>query len=446
MSSLESVMWRAEVEPRLRSDGVVVELLDRVPDWDRLQQAHLWGASLVPRLRQRVVEDLLRLGPPTWVDADLDLGYHMSRVRLSDGGGLEQVLELAAALLMAPFDPARPLWQSVLVEGLPNGTAAFIMKAHHSLSDGTGAIQLFDLLHSSSPEPSGRGSAPALRPSTGVSTVGLAATRGVDVIRGAVPQTLRLLHGVASMRPRTATGALHYARSLARISQPPADPSPLLQPRGLSRRLRVLEVPVADLRAAGKAEGCSLNDAYLAALLGGLRLYHLRCGADPKDLPMAFPVAVRATSDAPGGNHFAAVSMAGPLGDLSPQERIREVSRRSRSARSEPALDFLSRLAPVMSRIPSSPLASLSLRVSERIDLQASNIPGLTRTSYVAGARVDRMFVFGPTPGCAVMATLVSHNGTCCIGITVDHDAVPDPDLLMSCMQEALTELVGTQP
>src|ERR1700681_3134099 len=64
MSDLEAAFWRAEVEPRLRSGGVVMDVLDHVPDWDRLVAAHAWAVRLAPRLRCRVVDEPLRLRPP----------------------------------------------------------------------------------------------------------------------------------------------------------------------------------------------------------------------------------------------------------------------------------------------------------------------------------------------------------------------------------------------
>src|SRR3954452_10373768 len=61
MSDMEALMWRSEASPRLRSGGVIVDLLDATPDWDRLVASHEWAVGLVGRLRQRVVEDPLRL-------------------------------------------------------------------------------------------------------------------------------------------------------------------------------------------------------------------------------------------------------------------------------------------------------------------------------------------------------------------------------------------------
>src|SRR5215212_6570375 len=75
LNDVEALMWKAEASPKLRSAGVFVDLLDREPDWDRLVAAHEWATELVPRLRQRVADDPLRIGPPTWVlDDGFDLG------------------------------------------------------------------------------------------------------------------------------------------------------------------------------------------------------------------------------------------------------------------------------------------------------------------------------------------------------------------------------------
>ncbi len=37
MSDMEALMWRSEASPRLRSGGVILDILDKAPDWDRLR-------------------------------------------------------------------------------------------------------------------------------------------------------------------------------------------------------------------------------------------------------------------------------------------------------------------------------------------------------------------------------------------------------------------------
>ena len=58
-------MWRAEVaDPRLRSNVTLLELLEPAPEWERLRAAHEWASRMVPRMRQRVVEPALGVGAP----------------------------------------------------------------------------------------------------------------------------------------------------------------------------------------------------------------------------------------------------------------------------------------------------------------------------------------------------------------------------------------------
>jgi diacylglycerol O-acyltransferase / wax synthase len=59
LTPFENLMWRTEVNPILRSTGVVMEVLDSCPDPERVQAAHEWGSRLLAPLRHRVVEDPL---------------------------------------------------------------------------------------------------------------------------------------------------------------------------------------------------------------------------------------------------------------------------------------------------------------------------------------------------------------------------------------------------
>ena len=68
---------------------------------------------------------------------------------------MRQLLDLAQGILARPVDKARPPWEAVLVEGLEDGRAGYLLKLHHSLSDGLGLVQLLTLAHSRTPEPGG---------------------------------------------------------------------------------------------------------------------------------------------------------------------------------------------------------------------------------------------------------------------------------------------------
>lgn len=158
---------------------------------------------------------------------------------------------------------------------------------------------------------------------------------------------------------------------------------------------------------------------------------------------MAFPVSLRREDHPMGGNRFAGARIAGPVGIRDPAQRIAAIRELVITAREEPALDFMGLLAPVLARMPALVLTRLTQNVTSSVDLQASNIPGLARPAYIAGSRITRMYPFGPVPGSAVMVTLISHDGMCCIGINADAKAITGMEVFLSCLREGFDEVLA---
>src|SRR5262245_23950118 len=448
MSAFEALMWRIEADPRLRSPMTIVDLLDDVPDWDRLRAAHDWASRLIPRFRQRVQEPALGIGTPIWLDdADFDLDYHLQRVALPAPGSRRQLLDMAQAEAMTPFDRARAPWRAVLFEGLEGGRAACLLKVHHAMTDGQGGVQLVGLLHSRKRAPSPGKTAPPARPGEDKGALDVLAEQlahaPVAAARG-IRDTIDVSARLARRPWAGARAAAHFAGSLERVlAPPPSDPSPLLKQRSLSWHFDALEVPLVDLKRAGKAAGGSLNDAYIALLLGGLRRYHEALGSPLDTLPMAMPISLRSGDHPMGGNRFAGVRFAGPAGVEDPIERIQAIHEFVLAARDEPAIDALGLAAPLLNRLPISMVSRWYAGQTANLDLQASNVAGLPWEAYIAGAKIERMLPFGPVPGCALMVTLLSYLGTCYIGVNMDAAAVTDPELLRSCLQEGLDEVLA---
>jgi diacylglycerol O-acyltransferase / wax synthase len=250
VSSVDYLMYRSEVEPRLRSTMMSVEILDRTPDWHRLRQVFDRASRAVPRLRQRVVAPVMALGNPAWVvDPDFDLDFHLRRIRCPEPGTLQQVLDLARPMLSAPFDRARPLWEATLVEGVKadGGAAALIWKLSHAISDGLGAIEL-DRQVRDFDRDMDRGPMPPLPVPEEVTALALTTRSPLSLISGGgrfAAVGLGLLGRAARNPVRTAAGVAGFAGSLRRlVAGPPAKPSPLLARRSLHRRLDTIDVPV----------------------------------------------------------------------------------------------------------------------------------------------------------------------------------------------------------
>ncbi len=450
MNALESLMWRAESDPRLRSTICGLELLDRTPDWTRFEKACEWATRMVPRFRQKVVEPLLGLGNPCWVnDPDFDLHYHVRRIQLPKPAGWTELLAAAEQIAMTPFDRARSPWESVLFEGLPDGRAVHLLKMHHSTTDGMGGFQLFSQLHSTTREHNPR------KPQPPVPLPEWATPR--EIFAEQISRDARSLSGLLSnagdlLRPlsrpvETAQNALRFGSSLARVlGGPEADGSPLLRARSLSWRFLALDVAFADLRAAAKAADASLNDAFLAALLGGFRLYHDELDHPIESMPIAIPINVRRDDDPAGGNRFAGARFSGPVGIDDPRKRMEAIGRMVRAARAEPALDAMAMLAPVMSRLPGPLISQLAGSLTKTNDFQASNVPGLRGDYYLAGSKIERLYGFGPLPGCAAMITLVTHGETCCIAANIDPAAITEPERFSRCLADGFSEVLALHP
>ena len=449
MNALEAVMWRAESDPRLRSTILGLEILETVPAWDRYLAAHDWASRMVPRFRQHVVEPVFGLGQPTWVvDPDFDLSYHVRRARLAEPT-YACLLEAVQTLAMTPFDKARSPWETVLFEGLPDGRAGYALKLHHSTTDGLGAVQLLGGLHSRTAVPNPDKPQPAAPPAERPSHSRELARQAIRDVAGASRFGRRLTGSLGALRrpDKAVKDAAEFAASLRRVlSDPPAPPSPLLRERSMSWRFHALDVMFADMRAAAKQHGCSLNDAFIAALLGAFRLYHVEHGCPIDEIPMAIPISVRKEGDKEGGNRIAAARLAGPVAIEDPVLRMQKISELVKGARSEPAMEALNALAPAMAWLPGPLIAQLAGNTTKGTDLQASNVPGIREDVYLAGAKIERSYPFGPLPGCAAMIALVSHGQYCCIGANIDAAAFTDVDGFGRCLEQGFNEVLALHP
>jgi len=451
MGDADALMWNIDRDPHLRSTIVTALVLERAPDWPRFLARLERGSRLIPRLRQRVVEPSIRIGPPAWsVDPDFDLTYHVRRVRAPKPRSFDAVLDVAATAAMGDFDRARPLWECTLVEGLPDKRAGVVLKVHHSMSDGVGGMKLllmlFDLERA--PGPTGPDPDPVDLP---VFTRSGLVVHGVDYQTQRAAETARGLGSGAVGAFRRlrddAGGALdegvRTASSVARFLQPAPTPlSPLISGRSLDRRVATITFPLDDMKRAAKAAEGTLNDAFVAAVLGGLRRYHEARGSDVGELRMMMPINIRGEAAGLGGNHFTTARLVVPLTIAEPDARVREVSERCRRLRAEPAVALSANLATVLSRLPRRVSTALFGSMLKGADFITSNVPGSPFPLYMCGAEVEGMYAFGPLSGAAANVVLLSHCGTCFVGINTDLRAIPDTEAFTADLQAGFDEIL----
>jgi WS/DGAT/MGAT family acyltransferase len=428
LNSLDTLLWRCEAEPRLRSPLVAVFVLEHTPDWRRFAAGHEWASRMVPRLRDRAAASHLHPTAPCWTpDPEFDPARHVRRMALPGAAGERELLDEAERALTAPFDWNRPPWESVLVEKVIWGDrprAAWLLRFHHCLADGAVFLSWINGLLSRSAEPRRDKPQPPAPPRRA------RVFPGLDLLLEAGES----LSG--TVRASTAGRTLH---DLA--IRPVGPPSPLLAGRSLNRRVEVLKLPTAELMATARRLNAPLRDLFVTGLLGGFHRYHLRAGQHLDTLGLAVPLPLR-TGPARAGNRFGGLRLAAPMGEADPRSRLEKI--RAQLAEAEAAFcpAAADALLAVARTLPTPVLTALGLRLGRGYDVQLSVCGGFFRPLYVSGAAVVDLFAAGPLPGCAGMGLVIPRQTGSVLGLTLDPAAVPDPAGLLECLAEGFAETV----
>jgi WS/DGAT/MGAT family acyltransferase len=455
LAAFDAVMYGIEGDPILRSVIIALLVLDREPDRelaiDRIERMTL----AVPKFRQRVSGSSWSPTPPRWeTDPNFDLSYHLRWHRAPvEDGTLRPALTTARRMAEQDFDRARPLWEVTLVSGLPDGRAAVVLKIHHAITDGMGALQLaaalLDLERSPDPVATAKPKAPKAgqldplsRAFQGIQYESSSLVRGVTAVATATPG----LAYRAIRHPQASAGeALGFAGSATRVLAPASTPlSPIMTGRSLSSHLDYVEVPFADLRAAAKSQGATVNDAYLTIVMGALGRYHGEHGAVVDSLRVNMPINVRPAGDASaGGNAWVPARFPVPVGGADPADQMRRLGPLLRQAREEPALALSQPVYQVLARLPRPVATALAGGLMKGTDFAATNVPGPPIPVYFAGAQVERLMPFAPKGGAAVNFALFTYDGVAQIAVNLDLAAIPDPEVFMGCLRAACDDVLA---
>lgn len=447
LSNTDTFTWSMESDPRLRSTIVSLVLLDRTPNWEQLVERFDLLSRSMPIFRKRVTASPAP-APPRWtLDPDFDLAFHVRRVTAPQPGTMDTLLDMARVAAMADFDRARPLWEVTLIDGLADGGATLLCKLHHALTDGIGAIQvamtLFDRTQErddrrpmpSVPIPTAAGLLSGVRDMVSYDTE-LATTILTASLKAAPALLVNGIRRPAQTLSAVGSAMASIYRTVRPISQPG---SPIMRDRGKIRRLAALNVSTDALHRAGTVAGGSLNDAFIAAITGGLRRYHEKHGTAVGDLSVSMPISLRTDDDPVGGNRVTLMRFDLPSAVADPGERIRAIHELTVKMRNEKSLSYTQAIAGVLNLMPRWYIGS-ALR---NVDFVASDVPGIPIPVFLAGAAVRMQYAFAPTIGAALNVTLLSYVDTCAIGINMDTSAIPDPEVLYDCLVAGFDDVLA---
>lgn len=452
MDWADAVMFGVEEDPILRSVITLVILLDSEPDEDVVRSRIDRMTRAVPKLRQRAVGNPFSLAPPRWeIDPNFDMDYHLRWIKVPNPDGtMRPVFTIAEQMAEGDFDRARPLWEMLLITGLKDGQAAFITKIHHSVTDGVGGLQmaamLFDLDRKGTdlgpmPEaPKGVAASIAERIRQGVSFE--ARTTAGD-FRSVIGTGTGFVKDAVTDPMRMATSAAEMAASLSRLLAPASEPlSGVFGERSLSVYFDLIDIPLDDLKKAGKVGRGTLNDAFVAGVAGGLRRYHDRHGTIPDALRVNMPVNLRSPADAgKSGNAWVPARFPVPMNEADPAKRIQQLHPVLRQARTEPAAVLTDQVFRLLTMLPRSIATVVAGGLMKGTDFVATNVPGPPIPVFFAGTQILRMLPYAPKAGAAVNCALMSYNGVAQVGVNIDTLAVPNPAELVDDLRAGLEEI-----
>lgn len=463
MTETEALMWAAESDPWLSSGMGSVFVLDDRPDFESFVAKMDEASRSLLRLRERV-EEGVGFAPPRWViDDEFDIREHVRHVQLPSPGGVRELLDLAAQIFQDPFDVHRPLWQFVVVDACPDASGdpvpgGIIMKLHHSVSDGIGAVRLAEMYldferHPKVPEPADLPAAVAADGgdsgliSTAASEATYLAKQQLELARKAAAEVA--LWGADTSRIRTiAENAAGMVKSTAGqlLSNPSAESgAPLFRNRSRHRHLEVFDLVLEDLRVASKALGGSINDLFVAGSVVAVANYHAERGVEAESYNLSFIISTRSDSAA-GGNSFAPIpfSVSGrPMTAVETFEAVRDEMAHKRDTAGGGVGEVLNLVAGFATMLPASVLTKAARARAARQDWATSNLRGAPIPIYAAGAHITHMYPVGPLAGTAFNLTGMSYSGNLHVGAFIDPRAVDDPASMRDHLVAAYDELLS---
>lgn len=423
-------------------------------DLERLTRLVRQRLPFVPRYRQRVRSIPFGVARPVWVDDEsFDLSYHVRRSALPKPGTREQLDELVARIISRRLDRDRPLWELYLIEGLHDGRIAIVSKTHEALVDGVSAVDIAQVLLDETPDAAATpgDTWQARREPSGVELL-TEAMAEIAARPGAAIDALRKAGSDVTSIAMRLGGKVGSAVSTVAAVARPTPASPLNVEIGAQRRFATVDLPLSDFKRVRAGLGCTVNDAILAVLAGAMRSWLLARGqgvsqGDVLRAMLPVSIAVPAHDGDSTGSKVAATVVDLPVGEPDPAVRVQQVSYQMAQLEENDHFVGASSIAdiagfgpPTLHALGARLGASLTRRV---YNLVITNVPGPQHPLYAAGARMVAAYPVVPLGvGQALSIGLTSYDGGVYLGLFADRDALPDLDLLVTCLDEAHAELL----
>ncbi len=407
---------------------------------DRLRKVIRHRFLSYPRFRWKAVDGASGV---VWEDdAELDLDWHVRRSVLPGRAGKRALERCVSELASTPLDKTRPLWRFHLVENYLGGSAV-IARIHHCYADGIALMQVILSLTDTTPEASIDSDQERAAPKDDDAPVAqhLGAIRryirmGEQIIGKGLEIGAQLWRD-PSLATTLANEGSEIARELVNTLALSGDPQTLLKrPLGGIKRVAWADrIGLEEVKAVGRAYGCTVNDVLLASAAGALRGYLLECGEpiDGLTLRATVPVNLRPPESAKTlGNQFGLVFLDLPVGEDNPVRRLERIATNMDTLKTSRQAVMTFGVLAALGRAPDSILQFALELFSSKASAVATNVPGPQMPLYLGGQRMTELMAWVPQTGSVgIGLSILSYNGGVHFGLIADNRLMPDPDAVI---------------
>lgn len=418
---------------------------------------------LTPIFQKKYVEVPLGLDKPYWIDdPDFNVEFHIRHIALPQPGDWRQLCIMVSRLNSKPLDFNHPLWEAYVIEGLdnieglPKGSFAILVKAHHAIIDGASGQEIFGALHDLLPD--------AIPNKPATITGNDKQTSGLELFARSIPQLIRKpLQNTAAIYRKTPR-LLHKTLQLyqgklesgSRLRVPQTRFNYNISPH---RVFEGTSFALDDIKLIKNAiaNDTTVNDVIIAIVAGGLRHYLKQHQELPKEsLAIMLPHDIQSNNE----NMDNKNQIGGLFTDLhtdieNPVERLIAIhASHGKAKKFALEMETASLIQNYMGGFLNPQLGRRfnrflqNSRLLERFgpfacNTMLTNIPGPSFPLYHAGAKMVAYWGIPPISDCVGLShAAFSYCGNISLSAMACRQMMNDPAAYMQCMQQSFEELL----
>ena len=382
----------------------------------------------------------------SWETVEPDLNYHVRHIAVPAPGTMQQFYDMVSFLNTPLLDRNLPLWDCYIIDGIEGNHVAIMVRVHHAMIDGGGALKLFRA---------------AMNDNAGDKSIRAVWTPQKKKARKRAPRKNQPhLKQIMSTLGKVPAGILGTGTEFAKMgaqslklrdveaSLPFGASHTLFNnvARSAARRYANCEIPLADIKAISKGTGTTVNDV-VTTLIDDALPHYLKDHHASLDQPLVSLMAMSLRTEDHGATGNQVSAELGPMGE--PTASI--------AKRLEQVHESISRVKKKSSRLPNAARQFYSLLVfgssafsdfssalekNPSANVLISNMVGPQEQLYLGGMP---MVAFQGLPivppGGGLNVTFASFNNNICLAIGAAPEAVDQPYKLIKFIESSFQNL-----